>query len=120
MATIMKQFFELSNETEDSDDQLPAEFYNQPDFEESDDQSEEESDEESDEELEASEESGDDSYNRTDRICIRKVIKQEQETVANIDPTLYDILFVAYCINNRCTIGMLICDPLKAKKVPRR
>ena len=118
MAAIMKQFFKLSNETEDSDDQLPAEFYNQPDFEESEDQSEEESkeeseeesdeesEEESDEELEASEESGDESYNRTDRICIRQVIKQEQETVANIDPTLYDILFVAYCFNNRCTIGL--------------
>ena len=106
MAAIMKQFFELSNETEDSDDQLPAEFYNQPDFEESDDQSEEESEEESDEEseeesdeeLEASGESGDESYNRTDRVCIRTVIKKEQETVANVDPTLHDILFVAYCI----------------------
>ena len=95
MGTIMKQFFELSNETEDTGDQFLAEFFNQPDFEESDDESEEvseeESDEESDEEFEASRGSGNESDNRTGRICIRKVMKQERVKVSNAYHTLYAI-----------------------------
>ena len=96
MGTIMKQFFELSNETEDTDDQFSAGFYNQPDFEASDDESDEEpdeeSDEESDEELGESRKSGDGkSYNRTDGICIRTVIKQERVKVSNADHTVWSI-----------------------------
>ena len=92
MGTIMKQFFELSNETEDTDDQFPTEFYNQPDFEASDDESDEEPDEESDEELGESIKSGDGKYNnRTDGICIRTVIKQERVKVSNADHTVWSI-----------------------------
>lgn len=80
MSTVMKQFYELSNETEDSDDQFPAEFHNQPDFESSGDESEEESDEESDEDSEEeSEESGDACH---DRICLRTVIKTEKARIS--------------------------------------
>ena len=84
MSTVMKQFYELSNETEDSDDQFPANFHNRPDFESSGDDSEEESDEDSDEE---SEESGDACHDRSDRICLRTVIKTEKVRIS-IDPNV--------------------------------
>jgi hypothetical protein len=122
MGTIMKQFFELSNETEDTDDQFPAEFYNQPDFEASDDEepdeeSDEESNEESDEDLGASRKSGDGkSYNRTDGICIRTVIKQERVKVSNADHTLY----LTYCISIRNTPIFSRLKPRLAKKVSCR
>ena len=104
MGTVVKQFFELSNETQDTtDDQFPAEFYNQPDFAASDDEAEEEPDEETDEEcdeeLEASRKSGDESYNRTGGICIRTVIKQERVKVSNADHTVYGIHCISHTVS---------------------
>ena len=97
MGTVMKQFFELSNETEDSDDQFPTAFYNQPDFETSDDESKTDSDEESEEESDEDSDNEEElePNNSNDRICIRTVIKQEQERVTYAGHTLYGIQYAA-------------------------
>ena len=89
MVEVMEQFFKLSNETEDSDVEWPRTNGSENESEdESEDKSEDASDEKSDDE------SREEGQDKSDRICIRKVIKREQERVLNsfISLELYYVL----------------------------
>ena len=79
MADVMKKFFELSNET-DSDDKWPfPRFDGQPDGEFDDEESSEDSEDEDESDEHDTEGSREEHQDTSDRVCIRKVIKQEQE-----------------------------------------
>ena len=81
MVDVMKKFFELSNET-DSDDKWPfPRFDGQPDGEFDDEESSEDSEDEdeSDDDDDDTEGSREERQDTSDRVCIRTVIKQEQE-----------------------------------------
>ena len=80
MVDVMKKFFELSNETEDSDDEWPFPRYDGQSDDESDEgESSEDSEDDDESDDQDTEGSREEHQGTSDRVCIRKVIKQEQE-----------------------------------------
>ena len=79
MVDVMKRFFELSNETEDDEWPFPR-YDGQPDDDYyEDDSSEDSEDEDESDDHDDTEGSSEEHQDTSDRVCIRKVIKQEQE-----------------------------------------